>query len=42
MVLPIIGPSLVGVGLFGFTLSSDEFARTLLAAGVHNTLPLEI
>ena len=42
MVLPIIGPSLVGVGLFGFTLSFDEFARTLLAAGVHNTLPLEI
>ena len=42
VVLPIIGPSLVGVGLFGFTLSFDEFARTLLAAGVHNTLPLEI
>ena len=41
VVLPIIGPSLVGVGLFGFTLSFDEFARTLLAAGVHNTLPLE-
>ena len=42
VVLPIIGPSLIGVGLFGFTLSFDEFARTLLAAGVHNTLPLEI
>ena len=42
VVLPLIGPSLVGVGLFGFTLSFDEFARTLLAAGVHNTLPLEI
>ena len=42
VVLPIVGPSLVGVGLFGFTLSFDEFARTLLAAGVHNTLPLEI
>ena len=42
VVLPIIGPSLVGVGLFGFTLSFDEFARTLLATGVHNTLPLEI
>ena len=41
VVLPIIGPSLVGVGLFGFTLSFDEFAHTLLAAGVHNTLPLE-
>jgi putative spermidine/putrescine transport system permease protein len=42
VVLPIIGPSLIGVGLFGFTLSFDEFARTLMTAGVDNTLPLEI
>lgn len=42
VVLPIIAPSLVGVGLFGFTLSYDEFARTMMAAGTHNTLPLEI
>jgi putative spermidine/putrescine transport system permease protein len=42
VVIPIIGPSLVGVGLFGFTLSYDEFARSLMAAGVENTLPLEI
>ena len=42
VLLPIVGPSLIGVGLFGFTLSFDEFARTLMAAGVHNTLPLEI
>lgn len=42
VILPIIAPSLVGVGLFGFTLSFDEFARTLMTAGVHNTLPLEI
>jgi putative spermidine/putrescine transport system permease protein len=42
VVLPIIGPSLIGVGLFGFTLSYDEFARTLLTAGSYNTLPLEI
>lgn len=42
VVLPIIAPSLVGVGLFGFTLSYDEFARTLLTAGSYNTLPLEI
>lgn len=42
IVLPIIGPSLVGVALFGFTLSYDEFARTLLTAGSYNTLPLEI
>jgi len=42
VVVPIIAPSLVGVGLFGFTLSFDEFARSLLAMGVYNTLPLEI
>lgn len=42
VVLPIIAPSLIGVGLFGFTLSYDEFARTLLTAGSNNTLPLEI
>ncbi len=40
--MPIIAPSLIGVGLFGFTLSYDEFARTLLTAGTFNTLPLEI
>jgi len=42
IVLPIIFPSLIGVALFGFTLSYDEFARTLLTAGTYNTLPLEI
>jgi len=42
VVLPIIAPSLIGVALFGFTLSYDEFARTLLTAGSNNTLPLEI
>ena len=42
VVLPIIGPSLIGVALFGFTLSYDEFARTLMTAGSYNTLPLEI
>lgn len=42
VILPIIGPSLIGVGLFGFTLSFDEFARSLLSVGVTNTLPLEI
>ena len=42
VVLPIIAPSIVGVALFGFTLSYDEFARTLLTAGSDNTLPLEI
>lgn len=42
VVLPIIAPSLVGVALFGFTLSYDEFARSLLTVGASNTLPLEI
>ncbi|MEM8871757.1 MAG: ABC transporter permease [Pseudomonadota bacterium] len=42
VVLPIIAPSLLGVALFGFTLSYDEFARTLLTSGSRNTLPLEI
>ncbi|RLL73074.1 ABC transporter permease [Paenirhodobacter hankyongi] len=42
VVLPIIFPSVVGVALFGFSLSYDEFARTLLTAGSYNTLPLEI
>ena len=42
VVLPIIAPILIGVALFGFTLSYDEFARTLLTAGSYNTLPLEI
>jgi len=42
IVVPLILPSLIGVALFGFTLSYDEFARTLMAAGSLNTLPLEI
>lgn len=42
VVLPILAPPIVGLGLFGFTLSWDEFARTLLTAGSDNTLPLEI
>ena len=42
VVLPLILPSLVGVALFGFSLSYDEFARSVMAAGSDNTLPLEI
>ena len=42
VVLPILLPPVVGIALFGFTLSWDEFARTLLTAGGSNTLPLEI
>ncbi len=41
-VLPIIAPSLIGVALFGFTLSYDEIARSSQAIGGLNTLPLEL
>lgn len=39
---PIILPNIVGVMLFGFSLSYDEMPRTVLAGGAFNTLPLEI
>ena len=42
VMIPLLAPSLIGIALFGFTLSFDEFARTLLTGGVKNTLPLEI
>jgi putative spermidine/putrescine transport system permease protein len=42
VVVPILAPGLVAVALFGFTLSYDEFARTLQTSGSLNTLPLEI
>jgi len=42
VVVPILAPGIVAVALFGFTLSYDEFARTLQTAGSLNTLPLEI
>ena len=42
VLLPILLPSIIGIALFGFTLSWDEFPRTLLTAGSDNTLPLEI
>ena len=35
-------PGVVAAGLFGFTLSYDEFARTSLLSGEFNTLPLDI
>ena len=42
VVLPLIAPSLIGVALFGFTLSYDEVGRMILAGGSRNTLPLEV
>ena len=40
--LPLVTPGIVAAGLFGFTLSYDEFARTTLLSGQYNTLPLDI
>jgi putative spermidine/putrescine transport system permease protein len=42
VVLPIVLTSVIGVGLFGFTLSWDEIARSSQAMGEHNTLPMEL
>ena len=42
VILPMIAPSLIGVALFGFTLSYDELARSSQALGALNTLPLEL
>jgi putative spermidine/putrescine transport system permease protein len=42
VVFPIIAASVVGIGLFGFTLSWDEVARSSQAIGGLNTLPLEL
>ena len=42
VVFPLIAPSVIGVGMFGFTLSWDEIARSSQAIGDLNTLPLEL
>ena len=42
IVLPIIAPSVIGIALFGFTLSYDELARSSQVMGATNTLPLEL
>lgn len=42
VIIPIVLPSLIGVALFGFTLSYDELARSSQAMGALNTLPLEL
>jgi putative spermidine/putrescine transport system permease protein len=39
--LPILLPGIIGVAMGAFTLSYDEYARTTLAIGRNNTLPLE-
>ena len=40
--LPIILPAVIGIGLFSFTLSWDEIARSSQVIGSVNTLPLEL
>ena len=42
VIIPITLPGLIGVALFGFTLSYDEFPRTSIVAGEFNTLPVEL
>lgn len=42
IVFPLIASSVVGVAMFGFTLSWDEIARSSQAIGDQNTLPLEL
>ena len=40
--LPLVLPGVIGAGLFGFTLSFDEFARSFFTTGSEQTLPLMI
>jgi len=40
IVLPIIRPGILAAALFAFSLSFDEFVRTLFLAGFERTLPL--
>lgn len=42
VLLPLLLPGIIGVAMFGFTLSYDEIPRTIFASGGSNTLPLEI
>jgi len=39
---PLIFPGVLSAMLFSFTLSYDEFSRSLYTSGTFNTLPLEI
>lgn len=40
--LPLIAPFLLGVAIFGFTLSWDELARSSQVMGSQNTLPMQL
>jgi ABC-type spermidine/putrescine transport system permease subunit II len=41
VVLPVIRPGLISAALFAFSLSFDEFVRTLLLTGTDRTLPIQ-
>ena len=40
--LPLILPGVIGAGLFGFSLSYDEYARSMFTTGPDTTLPLAV
>ncbi|MBK1658523.1 ABC transporter permease [Paracraurococcus ruber] len=40
--LPIVLPGVIGAGLFGFSLSYDEYPRSLFTTGADLTLPLAV
>ena len=42
VMIPLLLPGIIGVAMFGFTLSYDEIPRTMFSIGGFNTLPLEI
>jgi len=39
---PLVLPGVIGTALFGFSLSYDEYARTLFTSGSDGTLPLAV
>lgn len=41
IVLPVIGPGIIAAWLFAFSLSFDEFVRTLLLTSYDRTLPIQ-
>lgn len=41
VVFPIIRPGIIAASLFGFSLSFDEFVRTLFLTGFERTLPVQ-
>jgi ABC-type spermidine/putrescine transport system permease subunit II len=42
VVLPLIRPGLIATAMFAFTLSFDEFIRTLFVIGNDRTVPVQL